>query len=500
MTNRVILYIMIAWSAKGYGQQSFFLDSLFSYDLSQIETMQLEEQRSEIERLRHDWGLAVGMNVTNSFQEEIDAGLSTRIFAKANLWGGGYYSNRAESEVIDQQIKLDSIQGIDRALDHNYGIFFDYVIYLYNMDRLASIDHILTDNARITTYFKNLYYNKLIDYSELLEVENIGMQFSLLMESQTTYNRLFEEALADTLLPSVATETHWSVDFAGLCELILQDSSDQEVIALQHHMLDLQYEKQTAPSLSAAVGYDVSRHRPYFAVNFAVDIRTHKKQNLAAQKLRVSNDVRLQEVQKKKEILNVQYEYRYKEKQLHDLYTKVRNLEEQQRKYEVRREVLSLTESIQEQKLALHLQMVRYEIIDLKGQLMLMLLRVKRILPTLEIGPYVKPTHTLPTTRKYAGNRFILQEEGERLTAFDTLFLQQNEIQVVSAAKLITMVGLIEVDPAEHHSRVEMEKAILASIDAGQGRDFLITDLDKLKDLELRTLAQKDFAITAYTD
>lgn len=500
MKKKVFLIIMIAWSTNALGQQSFFLDSLFSFDLSQIESTILEAQRAKIERLKHDWGIAAGINMSNSYQLEVNQGLSTRLFAKANLWNGGYHSNRLDAKRIEHQIMIDSIQGIDRALDHNYGIYFDYIIYLYNIERLDQIDSILLETQKVTAYYRNLYYNKLIDYEELLKLDNAEMQFSILRKSLLTYNTVFKEVVSDTLLPKVSTSTQWNVDFDALAAKIQQDTSEQNILDLEHQILDLQHKKQTSPSLSASLGYDITRNRPFYAVNFSMDINTRKKRDVEVQKLMVSNDIRLQEIQKKKELLNIQYEYRYKEKQLSGLYSKIQSLEEQQRKFNVKNEVLSLERSISERKLKLERQHLNYEITDLKGQLMLLLLRIKKIVHNMDIGPFINKEKAHRFGTKFAGNRFLIKEEGRSFSAFEVLFLEQNEIKMVTPEELIRIQDLMQIDPSIYDTRVDMEKDISTKIKTDGIKNFIIINLHQFKQLELRTLAQKDFDITTFID
>ncbi len=496
MIHKVIVFILLFWTGDLVAQHSFFLDSLFGNDLSKLESIHLNDQLSELNLLQHDYGLSGGVTITNNSLEQLDEGLSTRVFAKMDLWKGGYYSNQNQSEVIFQQMKLDSIKGYDRALDFNYGLYFNYVIYLFNQERVKIIDRIIEDNENVSKYLKDLYYNKLINYSDLLSMESSRGEYDILRESLVDYNILVDTMLSDSDLPLIDPSLVYEVDFKGLCALVSNNPSSQEIIDVEHEILELQSENFRSPYLSATMGYDVSRHRSFFAVNLRVDIQTNKKDHLKAKKVAVVNNLEVEEVQKKKELINIQYEYRYKEKQLRNLYAKKRMMEETRHTFEVRKEVLSLEESIQEQKLKVDQQKVEYEIADLKGQLMLDLLRVKRLFPKTEIACFIKNKNHLNQHKKYAGRRFVIMDDTFSLSKFDSLYLKQNELNAVASLSALVMDSTLFIDPSIYETRMDMEKDILFQMGDDTEMNIIILDLEDLKALELKTISQQQFAIS----
>ena len=497
MKKLIYMFLLIACSHKGVSQQSFFLDSLFQYDLSMIVQRTTAHQESERAALNNDWGLSIGTGITNSYQEEIDAGLSTRLYAKINLLSGGYYENLRQRDIIYNQIQIDSIQGNQRSVTHNYGIFFDYIIYLYNIDKLILIDSILEENREVLHHFQQLYYNKLIDYSEIIKINDISLQYTTLKTSLENYNLIFSEVVVDTILPTTETNEVWDVDFLGICKMIDTDSSYLQVLGFQNEVLDLQYDMDNAPTVTLSAGYDISRSRPFFSAGASTRIRTKRRNHLQAKKEINRNELRLEKIQKKKEVLNLQYEYRYKEKQLNGLATKIEQLSETIRKFRVRRDVLSLDESIQEKKLKTMQLQIQYEILDLKGQMMLILLSIKKVLPKANIGKFITPRKTQSDLPKFAGSRFLLQKEPQQLSSFDLLFLEQNEIKIITSKELIHMNDILILDPTQYNTRADLEKEILNQLKKNSSRNFVFEDLAAFKQLELRTLSQKDFAISS---
>jgi len=476
-------------------QEIFFLDSLFLIDVSGINKSQYALQRAEIKRLRHDIGLTTGVNITNSFQDEIGAGLSTRIYAKTNLMSGGYSDNLNSSEIIEYQILIDSIGGIDRAIDHNYGIFFDYVIYQYNKEKSLIIDSILVEGEFLNNYYNSLYHNKLIGIEDVISIESTINQYSMLRKSQQSYNSIFEKVLAEIELPLIPTNAEWNVDFNAISEYLEHDSTHMELLFLKKEILNLNLSRDNTPALSLAAGYDISRHRPYFGVNFNVNIKPQKRQHIEAKSVELENNARLEKIQKKKELINLQYEFQYKEKQIAGLYTKLELLDEELRKYKVKGEVLSLNDDILCKRNKLNRLLIKYEIIDLIQQQMLLLLKVKKTVNNLHLGDFISRKGKIKKFRKYKGNRYV--NSLEEVNSFDKLFLTHNEISITSPEKLIDRDNIEFVDPDKFDNRYDFEMYIEELYLIDPNTFFLIESIDKLKSLELRTLAQQNYDITA---
>jgi len=500
MKNLVYMFlIIIASPYKGKGQQSFFIDSLYHYDLSNIEEIEKISQKSEAKKLENDWGLSLGANVTNSLQDQIDAGLSTRLYAKMNFLSSGYYQNLRNKDLIHNQILIDSLQGNKEAIAHNYGIFFDYIIYQYNIEKVVLIDSIIAENTKILDYFQQLYYNKLIDYSELISIIDISNQYSKLKESLESYNYIFSEII-DTILPVPDPNQQWIIDFEGISQSIIADTIDDKILNLENDALDLKEDIENAPSLTLSAGYDISRSRPFFTASFNKKIRTKRKQNLKAKKEKKKNYQRLKGIQKNKEILNIQYEYSYKEKQIIALESKMKETDESLRKLIVRSNIQSLDAGIQEKKITLSKLMLSYEILDLKGQMMLLILKLKNIIPTKIIGPFINRNSINNTARKFAGNRYLLINDITEVSSFDELFLEQNEISLILPSELINLKNIALIDPADSDTRADLEQQILELIIQQGVQNFIIEDIDTFKALEIRTLTQKEIEITYILD
>ena len=492
-----LFILLIIFSNNVFSQDTHFLDSLFLLDFSQVAHVNSEIQKTEMKRLKSDWGLTAGVNITNSIQDEIDAGLSTRVFAKVNVLSNGFYSNRVDADIIKNTMVIDSLSGIDRAVDHNYGIYYDYIISQYNKEKISIIDSILISAEKIRDYYSTLYYNKLLDYEKILQISSTIEQFYTLQQSQLDYNQVVANMNLDAILPDIYLEG-FQIDFQGVLQKVSLDTAFNRIVLLKDEIIELRHEKEKAPSLSIAGGYDISRNRPYYSVGFSARITRNKNAHIVAHKDKHRNDMRLVNLQRKKELINLQYEYQYKNKQIKALYLKLEIIKEQKRKYSVKKDVLSLEESAQEKKIDLENHLIEYEIMDLKQQQMLLLLKFKKQIRTIKIAPYLKAVTPQSSPSKFIGKRYVVINENSTLNRVDIHILRQNEIKPLLPKELIELQNVMPVDPSKYRTRADMEYAIQTLVNNQSDCNLVIKSIDSLKELELRTLEQKDFHLTAY--
>jgi len=497
-TYNLLVFVVMSFTNICLSQEPFFLDSLFKCDVSQISDVNYANQLSTINRLKNDLNISVGLNVSNSIQDEFDTGMSTRFYARIDVLSDGYFDNLKKVETIHNQMKLDSLNGIQSAIDQNYSIYYNYIQFLYNNDKLILIDKIIKESTSLKKLYQTLYYNKLVDYEEILFAENIQNQFENLNESQFIFNQMFSEIINDSIFPVLNVGYLFEVDFQGLLQLLDQDTTQNNILNLNLEINYTNYEQIKSPSFSFTGGYDFSRHRPYFSANLAIDIQPNVRKDFVAKQLKIDNDHRLQLLVKKKELLNLQYEYRYKENQLENQFVKLRGIEEKQRKFKVKEHLLELKHGIKEKKMGLEKLLVEYEIKDIKTQLMLLLLKIKKVIPMLMLAPCVKVKKNIIITKKFAGVRFLHQTQNMILSKSDQHFINHNEILLLGSLDLLELNNSQIIYPGQFNNRADFENEILKYIVNDGIQNFIIHDLDELKKLEFKTLEQNQHSISSF--
>jgi len=189
--------------------------------------------------------------------------------------------------------------------------------------------------------------------------------------------------------------------------------------------------------------------------------------------------------------------HQYKDKQIRGLHLKLQIIEEQKRKYQVKKDILSLEESGHEKKIDLEKHLIEYEIIDLQLQQMLLLLRVKKGCIKNNLAPFIKIMKYSIGTKKYAGTRYLLVDEEIELSTIEIHMLEQNEIIPLLPIQLIQLQNVVEVDPAQYHNRAEMEVAIQRLLKRNSESNIVFKSIKSLKELELKTIEQINYQLTA---
>ena len=482
------LLFMICWPILIIGQHLNFIDSLFQVDLTNLKQNEYLNAQNSIDRLKKDYGISVGLGISNFNSEEFDSGLSTRAYARLKLWANGLKDNQLEAEMLRKELILDSLNNKNINLDFNYGLYYDYIIFLFNQKKLSVIDSIQKISNTHLNHLYELYYDKIIDYNQLLDIKEIISNFGMLKESHVSYNKIFNEIIEDIDLPQIKSSNIITVDFEALNDKILSDTTYKDAIYLEHNLIDDQYEQSNLADLSITMGYDLSRHRTYYSFNCSKKLwKTSSKEKEGKKKL-IIEEYRAQNIQKQKELINIKYEYDYKIKQLNDLHFRRKELNERRRILKVKRSILSLNESIEERRINIEDQLLEYEITDLTQQVYLQLLKLKRLLPTVLISEFIQSAYHHAHVQKFKAKRYLFVRDTSQLTHTDIIFIQQNELEIIDAFNLMQMQNLIEIHPHKYDSRKDMEYIIADIIKQDPSKVVLFSDLKELKSLELKNL------------
>lgn len=476
------------------GQSNHLIDALYEHDFTEISTQKADLKQAEILQLRKDFGLSTGFTMGRRPNEEIESGLednranTARVYAKANLWNDGYKQNLLQAEILQKELEIEQIEGDAETLNYNHAVYYNYLIYHCNLPKMELLQAIQLEANKLEAYFKELYYEKLIGYDKILNVQAIKEESLVLFQSHQSYNQVFEEMGTDIDFTSDTSGDLWSIDFAAMAQYLASDTINQQIVHVRQSIVDDRKEISNLPNFSMSLGYDLSRAKPFYNLNFSFRIDGWNRQTSNVQKQMIEARSNMKVVQKQKELLNVQYEYEYKRKQFRHLQHELKRLAEQRRVFNVKRQILSLEESLEERHLELDRLLLEYEILDLQQQSLLQLLQLKRIIYPLRIGIFIKDKWQSVALKRYPYKRFLLVEDGTILSQSEQQLLNNNEIRQVNAEELIRMKNIVIIYPDEFENRREMEAFIAAS---DPDSIFLINDLPSFKALELRTIRAK---------
>jgi hypothetical protein len=495
--KQLSLILLIAMATSMKGQEAFFLDSLYQESISNIGSLKRQILQSDVDYYKGNKGLSAGFSLNNSEFNLEDNGVSSRFRVNMNLLGSGWMSNKIDAERKSMQLQLSELLGDQEDLNHNYGIYYDFIIYLFNQQKEPIIRDLLDVTNELEYQYTNLYYNKLASFEDVIDSRSKIFKYQSVLDAVQNYNDILSEMIVSAQLPVVKDDLKYiyDIEIESLKEAISQDTLLELRVALEKSVVDHQFKKDELPRLQVSTGYrardlDINRGQMFFTLNFSKDLAPSRSNSKTLHYQLIEGRKEMEVFQKEKEIVNLYYEYQYKLKQYHtELYKKF-HYDERSRVNQVKSEILDLEQGVYSLSLTSDSLMVELERVEIRQQLFLKLLKIKRLIYPFEIGPYLRKIPLEDDAPRYVGNRFYLVRDGYALSANDLNILQGNEIEVITTEDILTMREIVLVPIHSFESRVELEEWISLKIEDHPQRNFLFTDLEGFKKLEIKTLDQ----------
>ena len=487
----VTLVFMMCWPMIVFGQHSFFIDSLFTCEYGGMGEAYQAFNQAQISQLKRDKGISLGLT-TSTFQDDLTSGWSSRLVAKTGFLANGLKDRKLQVEMLEKQMLIDSLEMNSQDLASKYGLYYDYIIYLFNQEKKLLIDELLTQVDTQNLILTDLFYQRLIDYDQIRRLRQTRAQYEALRASHETYNAILKPILDTLDLPLHLPESWVSVDFKSIAKATKADTVNTLILAAETDILDLEYRAKRLPQANISLGYDILRNRPYLSVGLTKKIGSNADKIKAAEKAILLESQRVAEVQHQKELLNYQYEYDYKLKQYRHLQHDLISLAEDITEIRTRQQVLSLENSIDEARLRIDSLIVRYEMLDVKQQALLILLQVKRKFPRIILGHYATPLIYKNEHKKYKGKRYVLIDPEATIDKDLLSYLRSNELTMVSMEELSELTDLFTIDPTRFETRLAMEQAIDHHLTAYPDDKLLFENIESIRQLDLGSLRRQN--------
>ncbi len=489
--------ILILVSIQLASQKAFILDSLYQNRISDVASLKKEILQSDIEYFQKNKGLSAGFSLNNSEFNLEDDGVSSRFRVNMNLLSSGWMSNKLEAERKTLELQLKEILGDQEDLKYNHGVYYDYIVYLFNQQKEPIIRDLLDVTNELEFQYTNLYYNKLADFEDVIDARSRIFRYQSLLDAVKNYNDVVSEIIISSKLPEIEEELDvvYDIDIERLKESLKMDTVVGQRVVLQKSIIDKKYKKRDLPRLQISSGYRVrdlglNSGRMFLTLNFSKDLAPSRNRTKDLEFQLIEDRKNMEQYQKGKDIAQYYYEYQYRLKQYHtELYKKF-HFDERSRINRVKSEMMDLEQGVGSLDVTADSLIVELERIEIRQQLFLKLLQIKKLIYPMDIGPYLKAIPLAEEAPKYVGNRFYLVREGYALTANDLNILEGNEIEIISTEDILTMREIVLVPISTFETRVQLEDWISSKAGDHPNRNFLFTDLESFKELEIKTLDQ----------
>ena len=495
--SAIVLLLWIVSIHTTYSQSGEFLDSLFKMDMVGHQQANLEFLEAKADWHRKHKGLSAGFSMNNSEFNLEDNGLSTRLRVDMDILKEGLLNHRRKAKQLETEKTIQSLEGDKNLLNHQYGLYYDYIVLLFNRLKKPILTELLGE-ARDLAYFQaQLYYNKLITFDDLIDSRGDISNAEYLLQAIDNYDRMCAHFLVLEDLPAEVEDIEYlyNIDIHQLQLDLITPDRFSDVIDMKKDLIDGRYAMQALPRLSLTSGYRirdqaVGNGRFFVGFRFTKDIDPGTDNLKRLEKEMVDQNQTMVLQQQEKELANLYYEYEYKSKQYQTQQFKLYHHQEIHRIQQIKSSILEVEDKVTKHKNSVDSLKVLYEMVDLRQQLFLKLLKVKKLIHPMDISPYLEARPLTEDTPRFAGNRFYLKKENYSLTAVDLDILENNEIEVIHTSDVPKTREIVLVPIGTFNSRGELEQWIEKKVSTHPDRNFLFTDLSGFKDLELKTLDQ----------
>lgn len=353
--------------------------------------------QAQADRYRGNWGLDFNTWYIYNFEPGIDP-VNENVFfrQRVNLtlnWdvlNNGLYKNRLQAKRLENELRIRELQQQELSSRDRLEDVYNYIIYLYNVEKLQAIDERVNLLNRQVQIIEMLYTTKDRTWEEIIDLKARIVRTESMYRKWQNYNTI----LRDNILPGSDLGTLTSSAALPVLDPVpqklfrqnLQESDYyEELIRLQSENVDYQYNRLQDVSLRPFVRYNVVADdtvalRTFSSAGVSLTLPINFKGNNEVKRYK---KLYLESVHYKKEkddnheLLNYYYEYQFKLEQLYEFHYNQHKIEERLRKeiikYQLGDESFSPLRAIGYMD---ELMAVKVEIIDIRQNLYLRLLKI----------------------------------------------------------------------------------------------------------------------------
>ncbi len=364
-------------------------------------------RKAEAEMLAKDWGLdwnsgyaintASGVDATDNliYRSRVQSELSW------NILNNGFIENKDRSKVKENESKILELLENENNKGDGLIVKWHKIIYHFNKSKIDILNKRLSlAKQRVDVAYK-LNAISLVTQEELLKNLESFAEIKSLLNIYEDYNTKvseFEKEEINGDFPLL------DIDYEYVLKG-LKGTKNDSVVALQLANLELQNKPLNDINLRAYSRYNyydlitTTSNRSFFTfgLSLGVPLVFDKKesQNLIRLKREELESVNPENnIDVQKDVLGYFYEFRYKLKQFNTFYYKRLMMKELLRKEQARHQVNTLDfNPLKALRLLDEMMSIDIELIDLKQQMYLYILRIQAAEPTLEIKRVLKPIH-----------------------------------------------------------------------------------------------------------
>lgn len=476
--------ILILWPLTNVsGQHTALIDALYDQTTSDITELKQQAIQTEIDFWKKNNGISLNLaGRTNGNELLLDNQISLVASAKINILGSGIRQHRLTAETLQLEMALNVSQGDTENINHNHGIYYNYIIATYNNHKIDKARAIVSLAEKWNSTLKNVYHQKAIEQSALGQSQRTIGLYEQMISTHITFNEIFEHLNKGITLTINSQMALPELDFKRMAAEVAKDSIASNIVYLKNQIARKKIKQANLSNLSATAGYDVWRQRPIAGISYSVPLSKIPSKSVGHELDIEIERILMDRAQSIKELSNYQYEYDYKVKQIIDLRYKISAIEELIQTYEKQERILDVSYVHDINQAKTQIAELEYEWIDLEQQATLVLLQIKKQIYPRKLSNYEIGKHTYDNSI-YEHQRYVVIEPGHYISPDDKDFIRDNELHIID--DIAAIENAILLYPSRYDHRADLENTIE---NIPTTVHIVFPNLSVLKDLEMKTI------------
>ncbi|MGC8866384.1 MAG: hypothetical protein ACP5O2_11775 [Bacteroidales bacterium] len=467
---------------------------------------------SQMQYLKGDLGLRLSGNYIENFTTGVisdeDITYLRRVYfgLEWDLLNSGLFANRAKIKALEKQNQIAQLKYEAENKQNSYLYLYAYLTYLFKREKtnlLLRRKEVVDEQVKIA---RLMYLMRIYPWENLIELESKSAELAaMLADNQVYYNQRLKEDMPSFFMDDALMYDFlpvFSIDPQKMIEHFNQSQTDEQIRQLELERYKAEYWRWNDYVLRPFVRYNMLQPDAYDLKNYAsvglsaslpIKFKSRSQSEVEARLKIVENEQDINHFAAGNELLNHYYEFQFKKMQFTSFYFKKLKIEERLRKEMVMRDFDDESFSplrvmqILEEKLA-----VESELIDLKKDMYLKLLKIHSYLDVENPNAYISIISPEEMGKRYDGYRYLYiwseyfgRMSNEHLIAF----LQNNEIKEVIISpgqdhvdKFREFVFKAQNEGIKTHLMVGENRLL------GQGPEALRQWLNRFQDINYRGL------------
>ncbi|GET33888.1 hypothetical protein PbJCM13498_27510 [Prolixibacter bellariivorans] len=379
-----------------------------------------------IKRLKRDYGLRISgyynYNFKPGFADEEDVYYRQRAYIGLdwNLLGNsGLFGNQLKAKELKSALQVDQLDRSQQTARDNFLYRYNYLIYVFNSEKLRLIANRLDLLHGLEQIYHELFYVRRVSWEDVLKVKGLESQMKSIQRSYNDYNYQLEHHVSayDELPAEKDSLPFLDVDPARMMVLYETHSVDSLKDAVYLANIRTKYKSLEGWSVRPFIRYNFQQGvddswRKYGSagVSAAIPLRFGPSSDRLAEAEEMIYEAKEKDriSQRKLDLFNYFYDHQYKKYQLLEFYFKRAQIEERIRKQQAFLRLKSpafspvqlLTDI--DQKLA-----VETELVDLKKQMYLDILKIQSVLNDVPVTSFTQPMEMNEYVKRFSGKRSV---------------------------------------------------------------------------------------------